>query len=353
MSQGSTPLSAVLPAPSFSSAPPHIKGGFKAWTELFKVRLNALVLLTTGVGFYLAAEQPDWAAFGWTMLGTALTAFAASGINQFMEIERDACMPRTMKRPLPAKLISRSAALSAAVSLAVLGPLVLALLVNWLAAGLALSCLLLYVFIYTPLKTRTSLNTLVGAVVGAVPPLVGWAGAAGRLELGAAVLGGILFIWQIPHFLALAWMYREQYAKGGFRMLPHSDATGLKTCQAILIYSMALLPVSLLLAGAGVVGLRYAVGALVLGAVMLAFAFQMYGACERTTARRLFLCSVIYLPLLLALMVLDRTPSSRYRFELFRAPPGARFPDNRPVTEPAPSAGPNSDTSSASQDTAR
>lgn len=293
----------------------------KAWTELFKVRLNALVLLTSAVGFHLATNTPDWLEFAFTLLGTALTAAAASALNQYLEIDRDARMPRTKHRPLPAGDISPRAALAAALALGGGGVLILAILVNLPAASLALGCLLLYVLVYTPLKTRTPLNTLVGAVVGAIPPLVGWVGATGRIELGGIVLAGILFIWQIPHFLALAWMYREQYAIGGFRMLPHVDPSGAKTCQAIIVYSLALLPMTLLLSAARATGIWYAAGALLLGLVQIFAAFKLYGTIERSAARRVFLTSVVYLPLLLALMVFDRAPVPRDGWQLLTAPP--------------------------------
>ncbi|MFQ5807125.1 MAG: heme o synthase, partial [Phycisphaerae bacterium] len=278
--------------------------------ELSKARLCALVLLTTFVGFLLGSQAGiDWRLAISALLGTAFSAFGINAVNQCMEADRDARMIRTRGRPLPAGLISRRAGWMFGISLAAAGALLLALTVNLLTAALALACQLIYVLIYTPLKVRSSLNTLVGAICGAIPPMMGWTAATGRLDAGAWVLGAILFVWQVPHFLSLAWMYREDYARGGFRMLPTFDGTGQATCQAVLLYSLVLIPVTLMLTVVGITGWVYAAGALVLGGLLSALGLRLYRERGVGSARRVFLASVVYLPLLLGLMVTDRASS--------------------------------------------
>jgi protoheme IX farnesyltransferase len=239
------------------------------------------------------------------VLGTALTAFGANILNQWAEADRDRRMERTRNRPLPAGRVSRRTALAWGLASAAVGLAVLDLGANRLTAALALFVILLYVLVYTPLKVRTPLNTVVGAVCGAVPPMMGWAAATGRLDLGAWILGGILFVWQVPHFLALAWLYREDYARGGFRMMPAADPEGVITGRAAFLYALALLPITGALALAGVTGVTYLVLSQVvgLGFVVLGWAFARQRV--RVTARRLFLASIIYLPVLLGLMVGD------------------------------------------------
>lgn len=279
------------------------------WLTLSKARLSSLVLVTTAIGFFLGASgELDWVTFLAVLLGTALSAFGVNAINQCMEIDRDGRMLRTRTRPLPSGTISLKAGWMFGVALAVAGPLLLAVFVNPITALLGVICEIVYVFIYTPMKIRTSLNTLVGAICGALPPMMGWTAAAGRLEPGAWVLGAILFVWQIPHFLALAWMYREDYERGGFRMLPAFDGGGQATCQAVVLYSLALVPVTLMLTVVGSVGTIYAVGASLLTAGLTALGVGLYRQRSLISARRVFLASVIYLPLLTALMVADRAP---------------------------------------------
>lgn len=278
--------------------------------ELTKARLSGLVLLTTAVGFVLAQLQPiDWWRLLWTVLGTALAAGCASALNQIVELERDRRMHRTRQRPLPSGALSRGYSVAAAAVMGSGGVAILWLLVNLAAAALALATILVYVLLYTPLKTRSTLNTLVGAVCGAIPPMIGWVAATGSLDLGAWALGGVLFIWQIPHFLALAWLYREDYARGGFAMLPVIDRDGRLTCQVIVLTSMLLLPAGLLATLLNVSGYLYALGSLALGIWMLALAIRFYGARTEMNARSLFLASITYLPLLMCLMVMDRGPA--------------------------------------------
>ncbi|MBP7747301.1 MAG: heme o synthase [Phycisphaerae bacterium] len=275
--------------------------------ELGKARLSALVLFTTIVGFVLASpDAVAWRQLAWTALGTSLAALGANALNQWLEVARDARMQRTRGRPLPSRRLTDTAALAFALTAGAVGPLLLALAVSALAALLALATLLIYVLIYTPLKVRTPLNTLVGAVVGALPPLVGWAAAAGQLEPGAWVLAGILFIWQIPHFLALAWIHREDYRRGGFRMLPVLDPDGHLTGCIVVVYILLILPLALALAFLGVAGWVYGVGSLLLGGGFLAAGVALEGCRSRGAARRVFLASVIYLPMLLGLMLIDR-----------------------------------------------
>ncbi len=277
------------------------------YLELGKARLSALVLLTTLVGFVLGSgRELEVAALCWTLLGTGLAALGANALNQYAEVARDARMDRTRGRPLPAGALTPHAALVFGLAAGVAGPGILAVFVNGTAAVLAMGTLTIYVFIYTPLKTITPVNTVVGAVVGGLPPLIGWAAAVGTLAPGAWVLGGILFLWQIPHFLALAWLYREDYARGGFRMLPSIDATGDLTGCIVVVYTLSLIPTTLSLSGVGVTGVLYAVGATVLGVGLLALTVRLERQRTALAARRVFVGSVIYLPLLLGLMLLDR-----------------------------------------------
>jgi protoheme IX farnesyltransferase len=283
------------------------RGGRLAdYLELAKARLAALVVLTTIVGYVLAARGAfDAATLGWTVLGTTLTAFGANILNQWLEADRDRRMVRTRNRPLPAGRVSRPVALIWGLASSAVGLVVLDLTTNRLTALLSLFVILLYVLVYTPLKVRTPLNTVIGAVCGAVPPMMGWAAATGRLELGAWILGGILFIWQVPHFLALAWMYREDYARGGFRMMPAADPNGAVTGRAAFVHALALLPITGALAAAGVTGMTYLVFSQLVGIGFAVLGWAFARQRIRLTARRLFLASIVYLPVLLGLMVTD------------------------------------------------
>jgi len=286
------------------------RGRVAALLELSKARLCALVVLTAAIGLYLApaADAPITLTLA-LLAGTTLSAFGANALNQCIEVARDAQMERTRRRPLPSGELSPAFAWSYALTVSVAGPVILALFTNALTAILAAGCILLYVCVYTPMKVRSPLNTLVGAVCGAIPPVMGWTAVTGDVGPGAWILGTILFVWQIPHFLALAWMYRDDYARGGFRMLPNVDAGGERTCQAILLYALALAPVTLGLSMAGVTDWLFAAGALLLGLAFSATAVRMYRKRNRDAARRVFLASVMYLPLLMGLMVVDRAVS--------------------------------------------
>ncbi len=276
------------------------------YLTLAKARLSTMVVLTAGAGFLLGSSgSTHWPGLCWTLLGTWLAAASAATLNQAVETRRDALMHRTRTRPLPAGHISLRHALIWGAGLGVMGVALLALLVNPLTAALGAANILIYLLIYTPLKTRSTLNTLVGAVCGAIPPVMGWVAATGSLGSGGWVLGGILFIWQIPHFLALAWMYREDYARGGYQMLPVVDESGRFTGPIAVLYCLALLPVSLLLSTLGYAGGIYGAGALLLGLAFLGAAVRLWQRLDDASARRLFLVSIVYIPLLLLLIVLD------------------------------------------------
>lgn len=295
---------AAEPRPTGPTAPP---GFAVVWSRLAKARLSLLVLATTAVGFVVApADSIDWLRLAWTCAGTAMAAASAAMLNQLAETRRDARMHRTAGRPLPAGHASPRAVFIAGTVIGYGGCALLAWQVNLAAAALAAANILLYVFLYTPLKPRTTLNTLVGAVTGAIPPMIGWVGAAGRTSPGAWALFAILFVWQIPHFLALAWMYRADYERGGFAMLPSRDESGRATAQACLLTSLMLVPVGLLATLTGVAGYWYAGAAVVLGLWLSWLSLRFLMVRDDVRARRLFLASLAYLPALMGTMVADR-----------------------------------------------
>lgn len=277
------------------------------WLELTKPRIASMALLATLAGFYLAADGPmdAWLVFN-TLAGTALVAAGASGLNQLMERDRDQRMLRTQNRPLPAARLTAADVLAFSVVTGLLGIIWLSLTTPPLATALGALTLLLYVFVYTPLKPLTTHNTLVGAVPGALPPLIGWAAATGSLSWGALAIFAILYVWQIPHFMAIAWLYREDYARGGFKMLPVLDPDGDRTARMVLFQSAILLGVSAMPAFLGVSGLLYLGGAVVLGLGFVAAGALLAYRRRETDAKLLLLASIIYLPLLLGLMVVDK-----------------------------------------------
>jgi protoheme IX farnesyltransferase len=279
---------------------------YVACLELAKARLSGLVVLTTAAGYLLAQPQPfDLLRFTWTLLGTMLAAWSANGLNQCIELPRDARMQRTAARPLVDGRLDRMAATLIAIVWGIIGLIVLFRLVSPLAAWLAAATHLLYVGVYTPLKPRTTLNTLIGAVVGAIPPMIGWVAASGSLSGGAWLLALVLFIWQVPHFLSLAWLYREDYERGGFRMLPAVDGSGRLTAVVVTLYSLALLPIGWAALLSGLVGWLAAAISALLALWLLVRSVDLWRLRSRHAARRLFLASIIYLPLLLGVMVLD------------------------------------------------
>jgi protoheme IX farnesyltransferase len=275
--------------------------------ELFKARLTMLVLLTTLVGFYLAHRGPmNWLLLCHTLIGTGLLACGAAALNQYLERDFDALMERTARRPLPAGLIQPQTVVVLGGVASVTGLLWLAFGANLLTAVLGAVTLISYLFIYTPLKRKTELNTIIGAVPGALPPLMGWTAARGDLSVEGWALFAILFFWQLPHFLAIAWMYRDDYARGGFIMLPLVDRDGARTGRSAVSHTLGLLPVSLSPFIFQVSGLLYLFGALALGATFLWFAIRFARELDRLSARRLFFASILYLPLLMGLMVFDK-----------------------------------------------
>jgi protoheme IX farnesyltransferase len=279
------------------------------YAELTKPRITTMVLVTAAAGFLLAAVgRPELPLplLAWALLGTGLLASGASALNQVMERGSDALMRRTAYRPIPAGRIDPEAALAFGVGLVVAGLAALSLAVNLLTAGLGAATVAGYLFVYTPLKRLSSLATVVGAVPGALPPVMGWAALADDLSPGAFALFGILFLWQLPHFLSIAWMYRDDYARAGFPMLPVLDADGRRTARQMVLWSAALVPVSLLPAVLGLAGGVYFAGALALSLGYLAASVPFARSHTAAAARRLLLASVSYLPLLFAVMVVDR-----------------------------------------------
>ena len=274
---------------------------------LAKPRLNLLVLVTTAAGLYLASpEGVPAAVLLHTLVGTALVAGGAAALNQVWERDTDALMQRTQRRPVASGRLRASEGAWFGLALSAAGLLELAVGVNLLAASVAAFTLGSYVLVYTPIKRRTSLATLIGGVPGALPAVIGWVAATGALTLPAFVLFGIVFFWQMPHFLAIAWLYREDYAAAGIPLLPVLEPDGRRTGRQALLYSAALWPVSLMPALVGLGGGAYVLIATVLGFTLIALSGRF--ARDRSTgaARRLFLFSITYLPLLLGALVADR-----------------------------------------------
>jgi protoheme IX farnesyltransferase len=283
------------------------RSAFAIWSDLVKARLTVLVLLTTLAGFYAGVEgATDWILLAHALFGTALVACGAAALNQWWEREHDARMPRTEMRPLPAKELSESTVLVAGGLLSIGGLVHLALFVNLLTSLLGAITLLCYVLIYTPLKRVTTLNTAIGAIPGALPPLMGWTAARDGVSREGWALFAILFFWQLPHFLSIAWLYREEYAKAGFVMLPVRDPQGVRTGRQAISHTLGLIPVSICPALFGMSGVIYFFGALLLGLAFLWCAIQFSRELTRARARQLFFASILYLPLLFGLMALDK-----------------------------------------------
>ena len=292
------PLAHTVPAEKTSLA---------VYADLFKARLTCLVLLTTLVGFCLGFRGPvDFWLLCHLLLGTALVASAASALNQLLERDCDARMRRTQDRPLPSGRLHPQTVLLIGCVFALFGLIYLAQAVNLTTSLVGALSLVGYLFVYTPLKRVTWLSTLVGAVPGALPPLMGWTAARGDLSGGGLALFAIQACWQVPHFMAIAWIYRAEYARAGFRMLPVVDPEGCRTARLALGFTLALLPVSACPLLFHLTGPVYLFGALVLG---LGFAWSALQFSRRLTvphARQLFYASLVYLPLLLVVMVLDK-----------------------------------------------
>jgi protoheme IX farnesyltransferase len=282
------------------------------YIELTKPRITWLILMSTGVGYFFGLDRTkpfDWALLVHTLAGTGLIASGTAALNQWWERESDALMRRTASRPLPMGLLTANRAMWFGIALAAAGAAELAIGVNLLAALLGAITLIAYLFVYTPMKSRTQLATVVGALPGAMPPLMGYAASSGVLNREAWSLFFILFVWQFPHFLAIAWMYRDDYARAGIRMLPVVEPDGKSTARQIVLYATTLIPISLLPVMLGMSGMIYLIGALLLGFWFLYTGVRV--AFDRTNvrARHVLLASVIYLPMIYGLMVLDR-PSS-------------------------------------------
>ncbi len=279
----------------------------KDYLALTKPRITWLILMSTGIGFFFGAKG------GWsvvillhTLLGTGLLASGTAALNQWFEREADAKMRRTRLRPLPAGTLSEERALLFGLVISAAGFFDLQLFVNPLAALLGALTLVSYLFIYTPLKQRSPHSTTIGAIPGAMPPLIGFAAASGRLNWEAAVLFAILFLWQFPHFYAIAWMYREDYERAGIRMLPVVEPDGESTARRILLFSVALIPISLMPKYLAMAGNIYLFGALALGLLFLYAGVRVSFDRTRQRARRVLLASVVYLPVLYGLLLFDR-----------------------------------------------
>ena len=294
-------------AQSITEASMTEKSRWTVFCELVKARLTLMVLITTLVGFYVGAQGAlDWPLMLHTILGTALLACGAAALNQLIEREHDAKMRRTEGRPLPSGRLQPDTVLIFGGASCVAGLIYLALGVNLLTSVLGAVTVVTYVFVYTPLKRVTWLNTAVGAIPGALPPLMGWTAATGEMTGAGWALFAILFFWQIPHFLAIAWMYRDEYAKAGFVMLPGVDPTGERTAHQAVSHAIGLLLVSLCPVMFRVAGPVYFFGSFALGLVFLGTAIAFARQMNASRARQLFFASIIYLPLLLGLMVFDK-----------------------------------------------
>jgi protoheme IX farnesyltransferase len=292
-----------------------------AYVSLTKPRIVLLVLVTVAVGFLIGARGSVYGPgledridfnplrFALTLLGAGLVAGGASALNQYLERARDARMRRTARRALPSGRLAPAEAAIFGAALGVVGTLILLVGANGLSAATALVTLLLYVYVYTPLKPYSTLNTAVGAVPGALPPVIGWTAATGGLGIEAWVLFLIVFLWQFPHFLAIAWIFRDDYARGGIRMLPGVDPRGCLTGRQSTLYALALVPVGLLPSIVGLAGPVYFVGAMVLGLAYLESAARFWSCVDDATARRLLRASIVYLPAILLLLVLNPMPA--------------------------------------------
>ena len=278
-----------------------------AYLELTKPRITSLIVLTSAAGFVLGSHSTvDYVKLAHAMVGIALLSSGIGTLNQFMERDLDGLMRRTADRPLPSRRLFPFEALWFGVTLTAMAEVYLGLFVNVLTALLGLTVIAGYLFVYTPLKTRTSLSTAVGAFPGAMPPLMGWTAARGEIDVAAWVLFAILFLWQFPHFLAIAWMYREDYGRAGIRMLPVVEPDGRLTGQQIIAYALMLVPVSLLPAILGISGKVYLGVAIVLSLLFLASSVRAALSKSNQHARQLLLASVLYLPILFGVMVLNR-----------------------------------------------
>lgn len=275
--------------------------------ELTKARIAVMLLLTAAAGYYLGtAGKFDWVLFLNSMLGILLLAFGVGTLNQVIERRTDALMERTRNRPLPSNRVTLAEALIFGVLLCLGAEMILFLLVNTLTGILGLTVIAGYVLLYTPLKTRTTASTAIGAIPGAMPPLMGWTAASGEISLSAWALFVLLFLWQFPHFLAIAWMYRDQYAKAGILMLPVVEPRGSITAHQIVLFAMMMVTVSIAPYFLHLAGMPFLIGASLLGVWFFSECIFAAKALSNERARRLLLVSVIYLPLIFAILVFDK-----------------------------------------------
>ncbi|HJU42485.1 MAG TPA: heme o synthase [Vicinamibacterales bacterium] len=290
----------------FSASAAKTHSRFGDYLTLTKPRLNFLVLLTTAAAYSLgAAADATLGPFIHTLIGTFFVAGGSAALNQVWERGTDRLMRRTERRPMADQRLSVSQGTAFGLILTIIGAAELAYFVNPLSAAVALFTTASYIFFYTPLKLRTSLSTLAGAIPGALPAVIGWAAATNTLSVEAWVLFGIVFMWQMPHFLAIAWMYRDEYARAGMPLLPVIEPSGRSTGRQAVLYSTVLIPISMLPAGVGLATASYLVGAITLGAILLFMSVEFSVKRDLATARRLFFGSIVYLPILWALLVFD------------------------------------------------
>jgi heme o synthase len=276
------------------------------FVSLTKPRLNFLVLLTTAAAFSLGAgPQSTIIDLLHTLVGTFLVAGGAAALNQVWERTTDRLMRRTQQRPMAAMRMTAVHGATFGIVLTIAGAAELAYFINPLSAAVALFTTASYIFFYTPLKLRTSLSTIAGALPGALPAVIGWAAATNTLSIEGWVLFGIVFMWQMPHFLAIAWMYRDEYARAGMPLLPVIEPDGRSTGRQAVLYTAALIPLSMMPTGVGLATAWYLVGAIALGAILMVMSLEFSVKRDIPTARRLFFGSIIYLPLLWALLVFD------------------------------------------------
>jgi protoheme IX farnesyltransferase len=276
------------------------------FVTLTKPRLNFLVLLTTAAAYSLGAgPESTLIDLAHTLVGTFLVAGGAAALNQVWERRTDRLMRRTQRRPLADARMTPMAGTIFGITLTALGAAELAVFINLLSSAVALVTTASYIFFYTPLKMRTSLSTIAGAVPGALPAVIGWAAATNTLSIEGWVLFGIVFMWQMPHFLAIAWMYRDDYARAGMPLLPVIEPDGRSTGRQAVLYTAVLIPLSMMPTGVGLATVRYLVGAISLGAILMLLSLEFSVKRNMDTARRLFFGSILYLPILWALLVFD------------------------------------------------
>ncbi|XP_024395445.1 protoheme IX farnesyltransferase, mitochondrial [Physcomitrium patens] len=294
--------------------PSVVAKSLRCYYEISKFRLSTLVVTTAGLGFVVGSgDVVDWVGFAWTSVGTMMAACSANAFNQIMEVVNDSRMKRTMRRPLPSGRMSLPHAVAFAVTMGVAGVATLAYQTNTLTAELGAANLLLYTLVYTPLKQIHWINTWVGAVVGAIPPLMGWAAATGQIDAGGWILGAALYFWQIPHFMALAFLCRQDYAAGRYKMLSLGDLSGRRTARAALRNCIYLAPLGFLAQDYNVVSSHFGIQNLVLSGIFGASAASFYFNPTSVTARKMFRVSLLYLPIFMGAMIYQRIPNSNLK----------------------------------------